>query len=216
MRSSDYEAMAHYWVAFYYMWQNQLQKAKQAATQTLLLVREAKDSALEMRTQMLIADISLGLGDYPGAIREVRDVLQLAADTNSQDYLAQATAILEDFEGKAPLVRPAEDRATPADRRQHLVLDVHGVEEVIRKKVRHLSDSIEHADSDVPLLDLGIDSLASVELRTSIQKEFSINLPPSVMFDFPTITGLAYDTYRRIRASKGAPRGRPTVAVRGR
>ena len=44
---------------------------------------------------------------------------------------------------------------------------------------------------DEPLMSAGVDSLAAVELRNSMQSKFGLELPPTVIFDFPSIAALA-------------------------
>ena len=49
----------------------------------------------------------------------------------------------------------------------------------------------EEVDADTPLMDVGIDSIASVELRASLQKDFQgVQLPSTLMFNYPTITAM--------------------------
>ncbi len=48
--------------------------------------------------------------------------------------------------------------------------------------------SIRH---DRGLFELGMDSLTSMELRNRLQQALSINLPSSIVFDYPTIGQLA-------------------------
>ena len=44
---------------------------------------------------------------------------------------------------------------------------------------------------DQPLMTAGLDSLAAVELRNSLQAGFSIDLPATVTFDYPTVEALS-------------------------
>lgn len=47
---------------------------------------------------------------------------------------------------------------------------------------------VESLDADEPLMDAGLDSLAAVEFGNTISKEFAgINLPSTLMFDFPSV-----------------------------
>ncbi|KAH8584212.1 polyketide synthase, partial [Cryptosporidium sp. chipmunk genotype I] len=45
-------------------------------------------------------------------------------------------------------------------------------------------------DSELPFKDLGIDSLSAVELRNTLTSKFEINLPPTIIIDYPTISEL--------------------------
>lgn len=42
-----------------------------------------------------------------------------------------------------------------------------------------------------PLMEAGVDSLGAVELRTALNKAFSVELPATVTFDFPTVSALS-------------------------
>ena len=44
---------------------------------------------------------------------------------------------------------------------------------------------------DQPLMEAGLDSLGSVELRNSLGTRFGIELGPTATFDYPTVAALA-------------------------
>ena len=44
---------------------------------------------------------------------------------------------------------------------------------------------------DQPLMEAGLDSIASVELRNAVAAHFQLDLPATATFDYPTITALA-------------------------
>jgi acyl carrier protein len=51
---------------------------------------------------------------------------------------------------------------------------------------------------DEPLMDAGLDSLSGVELQSSVEGEFGIELSPTAAFDFPTIEALATHVHSEI------------------
>jgi len=61
----------------------------------------------------------------------------------------------------------------------------------IMAMVMDATGSGDDVQGDVPFMDAGIDSLASVELRTNLQTAFGIPLPSTVMFNYPTPQGMA-------------------------
>eukprot|EP00971_Amphidinium_carterae_P189971 3771114-Amphidinium_carterae.1 len=50
------------------------------------------------------------------------------------------------------------------------------------------SDSI---DTDSPLMDSGMDSLSSLDFRAKLSKEFSLQMPSTMVFEYPSISKLA-------------------------
>jgi acyl transferase domain-containing protein/acyl carrier protein len=50
---------------------------------------------------------------------------------------------------------------------------------------------IELSDADMPLMDAGLDSLGSTELRTKLETQYGLELSATVTFDFPSIAELS-------------------------
>merc|ERR1719265_1721092 len=65
------------------------------------------------------------------------------------------------------------------------------VKQRIMAMVADATGADEDIQGDVPFMDAGIDSLASVELRTNLQTAFGVPLPSTVMFNYPTPQGMA-------------------------
>ncbi|MFJ5533128.1 SDR family NAD(P)-dependent oxidoreductase [Streptomyces sp. NPDC093261] len=65
--------------------------------------------------------------------------------------------------------------------------------ELLRAKVAEVLryESAEDVDPDTPFVSLGLDSLASVELKNALEAVFRIPLPASTLFDHPAVRPLA-------------------------
>lgn len=67
---------------------------------------------------------------------------------------------------------------------------------------------------DAPLMESGLDSLGSVELRNSLASQFGVELPATVTLDYPSISALA-SYIASLLAPQSKPR-RPRRGLKGR
>ena len=58
---------------------------------------------------------------------------------------------------------------------------------------------------DQPLMEAGLDSIASVELRNAVSAHFELELPATASFDYPTISALAAFVLSRCPAASPLP-----------
>merc|ERR1711862_423584 len=61
--------------------------------------------------------------------------------------------------------------------------------------------------ADVPFMEAGIDSLGSVQFVTDASSHFKMNLPPSIVFDYPTTRSLAEHLVEELGEGGGAEGG---------
>jgi acyl transferase domain-containing protein/acyl carrier protein len=74
----------------------------------------------------------------------------------------------------------------------------------------HAARVLAHADAsaieaDRPFTDLGFDSLMTVELRNRLGEETGLPLPPTLVFDFPTVAALAEHLLGRLTPAAPDP-----------
>lgn len=60
---------------------------------------------------------------------------------------------------------------------------------------------LDRLDSDAPLMEKGIDSLAATELSQSLTREFGFELPSTLLFDFPTAGEIASFVASKVAAT---------------
>merc|ERR1712032_1149949 len=64
--------------------------------------------------------------------------------------------------------------------------------------VQNVTSNIVDADTiglDDSLMDSGMDSLSAINFRNTLTKELNLKLPGTLMFDFPTMRGVAEHLY---------------------
>lgn len=78
---------------------------------------------------------------------------------------------------------------------QHAVVDRHFVEEVLMSKLLTFFD-VKEVDVNQDFFQLGGDSLKALILVSEIAHELQLKLPPTMLFDFPTIQLLSAELVR--------------------
>ncbi|MFE9856459.1 SDR family NAD(P)-dependent oxidoreductase, partial [Streptomyces sp. NPDC005780] len=124
------------------------------------------------------------LGDPDRVPSMLRTLVGLPARRSAQVSGARGGPVV-DVDGDAPWVRKLAG-AAEADR-PRIVLDL--VRAAVAEILGHPPNRPVPADRG--LLDLGLDSLAAVELRNRLAAETGLRLPATLLFDRPTATALA-------------------------
>ena len=94
--------------------------------------------------------------------------------------------------------RPVD--AKPLDQNRHLEsrkgLSIEAVQKEVEDCVRGILGS--DLELDASLMESGLDSLGSVELRNALSKSFCMELPDTVTFDYPSISALSHYIHREL------------------
>lgn len=56
-------------------------------------------------------------------------------------------------------------------------------------------------DSTAPLMAAGLDSLAAIELKNAVSNRFSVTLPATLAFDYPTLEALSHFIATKLTSS---------------
>ena len=118
--------------------------------------------------------------------------------TTMMSHLTLNTTQFEDFfvHGGRELARVDDnlklDPGLGVLERSNLTNVLNSVKAVVLTLLNGAKDDIGDAD---PLMDSGIDSLGAVELRQALAARFDMVLPPTLIFDYPSIGALAKFLY---------------------
>merc|ERR1712151_1237052 len=99
--------------------------------------------------------------------------------------MPQASPAAEGGPGKAPVVVKSGGALTS-------LTDKSVVEAKIKDIAVQIIGDDEGVDADIPLMQAGLTSNTAVMLRDELSKDIpGINLPPTLMFDYPSIAAIA-------------------------
>jgi acyl carrier protein len=89
---------------------------------------------------------------------------------------------------------------------------LHTIADIVRRTLGLHSG--EEIDPNVPLGDLGMDSLLAIELRNGLSGVLHSQLPPTIFFDYPTLRTLArYLDKEVLSAHEDKPAAVPATQV---
>jgi len=187
--------------------QSQQESAEASLDEALELFRGLSDRSGEVTTLSLIGQALIQKGDKAAAKTTLEEAESIAKEIGDKESQKTVADLLSSIQKAAPPVSvPAPgaaeaqqalpdqeaQAAPPASTEEVFVApDPEMVKSYIISLVGNMTGTTDDIDSETPLMESGIDSLASVELRTQLQQEFKINLPSTVMFNYPTIDSLA-------------------------
>ena len=123
--------------------------------------------------------------------------------------LEQPSALFNEFAHEAKLARPRpqiprlgqthQTQLSPQTHQTHLSPQTHQTqlsaisEEELRAEIAAAVQDIlgNSVSASEPLMAAGLDSLSSVELTNALQRKLGVQLPPTLVFDYPTVNAIA-------------------------
>jgi acyl transferase domain-containing protein/acyl carrier protein len=127
------------------------------------------------------------------------------SDVHATQRSPQAAAKVQTKSGFAPAVPALEAiDSLPAAMREAALLRT--IAEIVRRTLDLHSG--EEIDPDVPLGDLGMDSLLAIELRNGLSRVFQQQFQSTILFDYPTLRTLAKYLDKEVLS---APEERPAA-----
>lgn len=214
------QATAHVWIAHIELILQDFNVASKSLDFADPLLVEVSDKAGQAKAAYLRAQVYINKADVNAAVKKLEEAASLAQAVgderliNEVRYSYDAWGLSSDMTSDMPaltnLVLYDEENADPA-RTAKAILDKSDdsrsereVKQYILRSVRQLlgNDLANNIVADTPLADAGVDSLASVELRTQFQAEFRITVPSSFMLYYPTINSMTQLIVEELRAKK--------------
>jgi acyl carrier protein len=122
---------------------------------------------------------------------------------------ARAHPLLRD---SSPAARRAERPSEPLLDRLAALPDAEAASRLLDLVRRHVAQVLGHADTreidlDRQFKELGFDSLTGVDLRNRLRTEIGLDLPATLVFDYPTPEALAGHLHARVRQAAPDPIG---------
>lgn len=203
------EGDTQYWLGYAYDLTDKVQDALQAASEASSLYRQSGNLPGQAKSMALLGKAWMAKGNLAKAQKWLEDAAEKAKQAGDvqvekmvQDLLKEATpkaapqavdpALLAAMQAQAaagPAAPAAQAAATaaaasPAPVAAYQPPDMELVKTRVKQMVVEMTGS-DDLEADVPFMDAGVDSLASVELRTTLQSGFGVPLPSTVLFNYP-------------------------------
>lgn len=185
------------------------QKALDKCNEAIDVFSECKDRIAESVVRLLRAHCHFHLGKVQDAKTDVTNALNAFQEANHAEAAQAAENLRQDIMGDGARGGGAYTAGGVAGQ---LAISTGAakpysgpsLEDVIAT-VSDMSKDLLASDEltpDEPLMDAGLDSLATVQLRTDLQNKFpTIDVPSTIIFDFPNINSLSGHLVESMRAA---------------
>jgi len=202
------EAEAQYWLASLYLLAGKFGDMIQACNDAISLYKQSGSRSGQVNAMCLTAKAFIQQGRSSRATTVLEDAVVLAKNNVDSAGEEKAKALLNEIASReavtvvvntgpsaAAAAAAGPSAGAPAAPAASAVAaytppDVAIVQARVMEMVSDMAGA-DDLDADTPFMDAGIDSLASVELRTGLVKTFGVSLPTTVMFSYPSSIGIS-------------------------
>lgn len=191
----------------------------QVIDDAMSLCEKTHDEVMEAYFSCLLAQLYIQQGDKEKAKAPINEALDVFTKNKHDQGIKIAQDLLDSMNPKKK--QAVKDESSSEDESEEeevapkkaapkaaAVKEYTGpsLEEVV-EQVKDAALQLIGADelpADTPLMDAGLDSLAAVEYQGMLTKVYSgIQLPSTLIFDFPSAKGIAELLYAEVRKSQG-------------
>ena len=171
-----------------------------------MAAHEASTAARLERLGLGLIGIGAGLQALEAAVSGISPCAVLAAvPFRWHQFVAAARKPLPHlFAAYGPAAAAAEEEEVHSSLQQTAAIDTAEVEAAVHAAVHGILGM--GVSVDAPLMAAGLDSLGAVELRSSLEARLGLQLPSTLVFDYPTVASLTeFLTGRLGQAAPSAP-----------
>jgi len=189
-------------------WSHRVPEAERLTEHAIKLFQQCKDDEWESAAVVQHAYIRNAFGEKEQALEMARQALEIAQRGNHPVAEKNAEKAIEAIEnvGKKPQVEVQQVQQVQAQG-QAQIAQAPSAAQVVAKVVKKgldpaatlvkVSELVQNAvatdedlENDSPLMESGMDSLASVAFMNDVSKAFALQVSPALVFDYPTIRAL--------------------------
>jgi len=185
-------ASAHMAVAQVHIVASRADAGVKAAEEAEKLWRSIGSTSGAAFAMLLTGEGQFVKGQAEAAKEKVNSALEIFQAAGEAEGEAKAKALLGKFEVGIPqalVAAPAaESAAAPA---APVGISFNSAKALAKNVAIEAIGSDEDIDMDSPLMDMGLDSLAAIAFREAMIQSSGLNLPTSLVFDYPSLTAIA-------------------------
>jgi tetratricopeptide (TPR) repeat protein/acyl carrier protein len=200
------EAELQYSLASVYASAGRIKECTQAAMEALSLFKSLEDKKGLVRAQAMVGQAMMlkqntkkAKSFLDDALELVKEIEYTAGQRMVEELIKESTPKKKVVQSAGPVAAStpvaqapvaASGAAPAAAVSAYVGPDPSIVKSRIITMMLDMTGQTDQVEADTPFMDAGIDSLASVELRTNLQQTFGVPLPSTVMFNFPTTSSM--------------------------